>query len=230
MKTAALILLATLAFAVAPYLSAPFTGYDPAAFPVRIERPAVQPAGYAFAIWGLIYLGLLAHAAFGLIARADHPDWQRPRLPLLAALVLGSGWIALALFDPFIATAVILLMALTAIMAFLRADPGRDFWLLSAPLALFAGWLTAASAVSVGVLLAGYGLLSDSAAALAMMALAVALTLLIQRRARRQPLYSAAVVWALIGIAVANGMALPLVTGAASLAALLLGGMALRRA
>lgn len=230
MKTAFLILLATLAFAVAPYLSAPFTGYDPAVFPVRIERPAVQPAGYAFAIWGLIYLGLIAHAAFGLFARADHPDWQRPRLPLLTALVLGSGWIALALFDPFIATAVILLMALAAIVAFLRADTGRDFWLLSAPLALFAGWLTAASAVSVGVLVAGYGLLSNSAAALVMIAIAVGLALLIQRRNPRQPLYSAAVVWALIGIAVANGAALPVVTGAAVLAALIVGAMALRRA
>ena len=204
MKTAFLILLATLAFAVAPYLSAPFTGYDPAAFPVRIERPAVQPAGYAFAIWGLIYLGLIAHAAFGLFARADHPDWQRPRLPLLAALVLGSGWIALALFDPFIATAVILLMALAAIMAFLRADTGRDFWLLSAPLALFAGWLTAAGAVSVGVLVAGYGILSNTAAALTMMAAALVVAFVVQRRNARQPLYSAAVVWALIGIAVAN--------------------------
>lgn len=229
MKSAILLLAATLAFAVAPYLSAPFTGYDPAAFPVRIERPAVQPAGYAFAIWGLIYLGLLAHAAFGLIARADHPDWQRPRLPLLAALVLGSGWIALALFAPFIATAVILLMALAAIVAFLRATPSADFWLLSAPLALFAGWLTAASAVSVGVMLAGYGILSNSAAALAMIVVAVAVTLLIQRRNARQPLYSAAVVWALIGVAVANGAALPVVTGAALLAAAVVGAMALRR-
>ena len=226
MKTASLILLATLAFAVAPYLSAPFTGYSPAAFPVWISRPAVQPAGYAFAIWGLIYLGLLAHAAFGLIARADHPDWQRPRLPLLVALVLGSGWIALALFDPFIATAVILLMAAAAIAAFLRAAPERDFWLLSAPLALFAGWLTAASAVSVGVLLAGYGILSNTAAALAMMAAAFAVAFVVQRRNARQPLYSAAVVWALIGIAMANRadnttVMIASLAGAAALSALI---------
>jgi len=229
MKSASLLVLATLAFAVAPYLSAPFTGFDPAAFPVRIDRPAVQPAGYAFAIWGLIYLGLIAHAAFGLIARTDHPDWQRPRLPLLAALVLGSGWIALALFQPLVATAVILLMAGAAITAFLRATPAQDFWLLSAPLALFAGWLTAASAVSVGVVLAGYGLLPDSAAALAMMAVAFAMAVLVQRRNRRQPLYSATVIWALTGIAVANGSTLPLVTGAALAAALVLGVLALRR-
>ncbi|NTT86562.1 hypothetical protein [Tabrizicola fusiformis] len=229
MKTAFLLLLATLAFAVAPYLSAPFTGFDPAAFPVQIDRPAVQPTGYAFAIWGLIYLGLIGNAAFGLIARADHPDWQRPRLPLIAALVLGSGWIALALFQPLVATGVILLMAAAAVLALLRARPAQDFWLLSAPLALFAGWLTAASAVSVGVMLAGYGLLSNSAAALTMIAVALAVTGWVQGQTPRQPLYSAAVIWALTGIAVANGGTLPLVTGAALAAALVLAVLALRR-
>lgn len=229
MKTAFLLLLATLAFAVAPYVSAPFTGFDPAAFPVQIDRPAVQPAGYAFAIWGLIYLGLIGHAAFGLIARTDHPDWQRPRLPLIAALVLGSGWIALALFQPLVATGVILLMAAAAVLALLRARPAQDFWLLSAPLALFAGWLTAASAVSVGVMLAGYGLLSNSAAALTMIAVALAVTGWVQGQTPRQPLYSAAVIWALTGIAVANGGTLPLVTGAALAAALVLAVLALRR-
>lgn len=229
MKTAFLLLLTTLAFAVAPYLSAPFTGFDPAAFPVQIERPAVQPAGYAFAIWGLIYLGLMGHAAFGLTARADHPDWQRPRLPLIAALVLGSGWIALALFQPLVATGVILLMAAAAVLALLRARPAQDFWLLSAPLALFAGWLTAASAVSVGVMLAGYGLLSNSAAALTMIAVALAVAGWVQGQTPRQPLYSGAVIWALTGIAVANGGTLPLVTGAALAAALVLAVLALRR-
>ena len=47
-----IILLATLAFVAAPSVTPPFMGYDPGMFPVRIERPSVQPAGYAFAIWG----------------------------------------------------------------------------------------------------------------------------------------------------------------------------------
>ena len=52
-RTAPLILLvATLAFIAAPALTPPFMGYDPGLFPVRIDRPAIQPAGYAFAIWG----------------------------------------------------------------------------------------------------------------------------------------------------------------------------------
>ena len=51
MKTSALILfVATLAFMVAPFITPPFTGYDPAQFRVFIERPSIQPAGYAFAI------------------------------------------------------------------------------------------------------------------------------------------------------------------------------------
>ena len=40
-------------------------GYDPGQFPVVIARPSIQPAGYAFAIWGLIYAWLMAHAGFG---------------------------------------------------------------------------------------------------------------------------------------------------------------------
>ncbi len=61
-------------------------------------------------------------------------------------------------------------MAIAALAAFLRADPDRDRWMLSAPTAILAGWLTAASAVSTGVTLAGYGWLSDTAAAGAMLA------------------------------------------------------------
>ncbi len=44
------LLLAILAMVAAPALTPAFTGYDPATFPVRIERPAIQPAGYAFSI------------------------------------------------------------------------------------------------------------------------------------------------------------------------------------
>ena len=47
-----ILLVATLAFIAAPALTPPFMGYDPGLFPVRIDRPSIQPAGYAFAIWG----------------------------------------------------------------------------------------------------------------------------------------------------------------------------------
>ena len=90
MNAKALILLvSTLAFGVAPFVTPPFTGYDPAMFPVYIVRPSIQPAGYAFAIWSVIYLWLIAHAVYGLWKRAGNAAWDAVRLPLAVAVAVG---------------------------------------------------------------------------------------------------------------------------------------------
>jgi hypothetical protein len=198
------LLLAILAMVAAPALTPAFTGYDPATFPVRIERPAIQPAGYAFSIWGLIYLWLLAHAAFGLLKRRNDPAFLRPALPLLVSGLLGSVWLAIASSAPITATFVILVMGGLAMLAYLRADQTQDRWLLAAPLAIYAGWLTAACGVSVGVILAGYGVLSNTGAALLMLAVVIAVALFVQARRPAMPVYGVTVVWAAIGVIVAN--------------------------
>lgn len=205
MKTRALILLlVTLAFGAAPFITPPFRGYDPALFPVRIDRPSIQPAGYAFGIWSVIYLWLLAHAATSIWKRSENPAWNRTRLPLSLAIALGAAWLSIAPVAPLTATATILIMAAAAITAFLRADTGTDRWLLSAPTAILAGWLSAAAAVSTGVVIAGHGLLSDTASAALMIALTLTLATWVQRRQPQMPVYGLTVIWALAGITVAN--------------------------
>ena len=198
------LLLAILAMVAAPALTPAFTGYDPGTFPVRIERPAIQPAGYAFSIWGLIYLWLLAHAVFGLLKRRNDPAFLRPALPLLVSGLLGSVWLAIASSAPITATLVILVMGGLAMLAYLRADQTQDRWLLAAPLAIYAGWLTAACGVSVGVIMAGYGVLSNTGAALLMLAVVIAVALFVQARRPAMPVYGVTVVWAAIGVIVAN--------------------------
>lgn len=198
------LLLAILAMVAAPALTPAFTGYDPGTFPVRIDRPAIQPAGYAFSIWGLIYLWLLAHAAFGLLKRRNDPTFLRPALPLLVSGLLGSVWLAIASSAPLLATFVILVMGGLALLAYLRADQTQDRWLLAAPLAIYAGWLTAACGVSVGVILAGYGVLSNTGSALVMLAVVIGVALVVQARRPAMPVYGATVVWAAIGVIVAN--------------------------
>ena len=51
----------------------------------------MQPAGYAFSIWGVIYLALVAGAVFGLIRRAEHAGWDAARWPLIASLAVGAA-------------------------------------------------------------------------------------------------------------------------------------------
>ena len=209
-----LVLLATLSFALAPAFAPSFMGYDPSMFPVQIGRPSVQPAGYAFSIWGPIYLWLIVHAVFGMWRRTN-PVWEQVRLPHLGALVLGTVWLYIAGGYPLTATVAILAMAGFGITAFLAADLNKDRWLLAAPLGLFAGWLTAACMVSLGVILAGYGWLSDTGSALAMLAVVLAIAVTVQLRRRSMPIYSVSVVWAAIGIAVVNWPANPPVAYAA---------------
>lgn len=57
---AVLTFVATLAFAGSPFLSSGFNGFAADQFPVPQIGAPIQPAGYAFSIWGVIYLWLIA--------------------------------------------------------------------------------------------------------------------------------------------------------------------------
>jgi hypothetical protein len=200
---AVLVAAASLAFAVAP-AAFPFAGFDPDLFPTPQADPPVQPAGYAFAIWGPIYLWLLASAAFGLVRRGDDPGWDRPRWPLAGSLIVGAAWLAVAQTSAIWATVLIWAMLALALLALART-PERDRWLLRAPLALYAGWLTAASWVSIGLVGAGYEIwLGQIGWAVASLLGALVTAGLVLTRLPRIPLYAAAVAWALVAVAVAN--------------------------
>lgn len=208
---ALLLLIVTLCFGAAPLVTPPFTGYDPQGFPVVIDRPSIQPAGYAFAIWSVIYLWLFIHAGYGFWKRARSLDWDATRLPLTLSIGLGTLWLWIANAAPVLATVAILLMLATALAAFLLSDEFYDRWLLSAPLAIYAGWLSAAAAVSTGVVASGYGLLTDFQAAVAMLAFVLALSTLVQWLRPEMPVYGLTVIWALVGIVIANATANPFV-------------------
>ena len=201
---ALILLAATIAFGVAPFVTTPFRGYAPGLFPVLIDRPSIQPAGFAFSIWALIYLGLIGHALFGFLNRRNEPAWDRIRMPLAASIAIGACWLAIAAYYPVTATNGIWLMLVLALLALLRVDPAHDPWLLTTPVAIYAGWLTAAANVSLGVVLAGYGWLTDTQSAAAMLALTLAITVVVQIRRPHAPEYGATVIWALFGIAWVN--------------------------
>lgn len=200
---AILTFVAALFFAASPFLSEGFNGFAPDQFPVPQDDPPVQPAGYAFSIWGVIYLWLIVGTGFGLFQRADAVDWRAGRAPLLVSLAVGSGWIAVAQVSVLAATGMIWVMLLTALLAFLRAGHS-DRWLQREPIGLYAGWLTAAASVSVGLVLAGYGLASETAAAWAGLGLALVLAATVQNMRPESLAYPGAVIWALAGMIVAN--------------------------
>lgn len=200
---AILVAIATLAFAISPLLTTGFSGFTADQFPVPQVNPPVQPMGYAFSIWGVIYLWLIVGAGYGLFRAAEDPDWRAMRPPLAASLMIGAFWIAVANVSPLAATVMIVGMATLAILAMLRAGSSQP-WLQARPVALYAGWLTAAAGVAIGVSLGGYAVMSAQWAAIICLAGVLTVALSVQSARPAEWGYPAAVIWALIGVLAAN--------------------------
>lgn len=200
---ALLAFLLSLSFAASPFFVEGFGGFDPDQFPVPQQDPPVQPAGYAFGIWGLIYLWLILGMAWGLLRAREGEQWHDMRLPLCLSLAVGTAWLAVAVASPVWASVLIWIMLITALAALFMA-PVRDQVWAAWPVGLYAGWLSAASCVSLGLLAAGYGWMDEGTAALVFVGLAIVLACFVQAALNRAPTYGAAAIWALVAVAVAN--------------------------
>ena len=201
---AILVLVTALGFAAGSTFTPGFGGFAPDQFPYPVADLPLTPAGFAFSIWGLIFLALIASGLFGLLKRDTDPAWDRTRWPLIAVQTLGATWVALAVWSPPVATVAIWIMLALALVAAGRSMKSTDTWWLQVPLMLLAGWLTAASWVGLTTLAVGYieGLSQITGSwiglVLALITAIACLTWL------RSPAYAAAVIWALIGVIAAN--------------------------
>jgi hypothetical protein len=192
------------AFAASPLWVPGFGGFDADQFPVPQIDPPVQPEGYAFAIWGVIYLWLIIGSGYGIWRRWSDPAWAAMRLPLSLSFAVGSVWLPVAVRSPVWATVLIWVMLITALWALWRS-PRTDAWAAAWPVGLYAGWLSAASCVALGLLLAGYGFVDQQVAAWIMVGVAIVLAWGVQWTLGHAPTYGVAVIWALVAVGVQNG-------------------------
>ncbi|MBV7379630.1 hypothetical protein [Maritimibacter dapengensis] len=226
---AILLFVAAVTFALGPFMVPGFGGLDPNLYPNPQVDPPVQPAGYAFAIWGPIYLWLIASTGFGLLRRHDVADWDRMRMPLLISLVIGTAWLPIAMISAIWATILIFAMLITAALAMHRA-PERDRWWAVAPVAFYTGWLTAASFASLGLTGAGFGLLLDEVGwAILAILLALGTALFIHAGRRDEWVYFTSVIWALLAIVIKNFGDVWIVAGVALAGAVFLTAIMVRR-
>jgi hypothetical protein len=201
--TALVVFILAVLFAISPFVTGDFGGFDPNQFPIPQIDPPVQPEGYAFAIWGLIYLWLIIGMGFGLWKRREDALWHPMRIALIPSLAVGAIWLSVALKSPVWAAILIWIMLISALIALFRSPP-QDRWFAALPLGLYAGWLSAASCVSLGLLAAGYGYLDETTAALAALFLALVMASAIQSQLGRAPSYGIGVIWALVAVVVHN--------------------------
>jgi chromate transport protein ChrA len=115
-------------------------------------------------------------------------------------------------------------MLITVLGSLYRTKNADPSWAAGWPVALYAGWLSAASFVSIGLLLAGYGILSEVLAAIVALTLATAFALYHQAKLKHWT-YGTAVIWGFVAIAINNFGSQTLLVILALSAVALIGGL-----
>lgn len=168
----------------------------------------VTPAGYAFSIWSLIYLGLLAFSIYQLFP-SNAAKFRNFRSLYITTCALNCAWIFFWHSDQ-IAMSFIVIVALLITLFLInfkarKWDSLAEFWAVNAPFGIYFGWVTAATLVNFAVLLAywqvGLPLAAATALAVGLILLAAALGVAI-RKWLTNYLYPLAIAWALTAIAV----------------------------
>jgi hypothetical protein len=190
----------------------------------------LRSAGYAFSIWGLIYVGLAAFAIYQITPGARN----RPTSNILAwpgaLAVTGCGaWILASTFKrQWTSIGIIVLSAAVLVAGLLHSDSARarasraERLLIVGPLSLLAGWLTIAAALNVLTVLTAKGLIASTGPWGAAGIVTVGLVGGVVGWRLRSPVYVAPIIWGLCGVFIAERQDHPADSTLALLAAALL--------
>ncbi|MGB3790510.1 MAG: tryptophan-rich sensory protein [Phormidesmis sp.] len=190
----------------------------------------ITPAGYAFAIWGLIYIGLIAYSIYQALPAQRHQSaFQKASWGIVGACAVQIIWIYTFLTFHFWLS-VLLILGIAACLAYAYINTRsvkstwKNRWLFQAPIGVYFGWITVATVVNVaGALyvtdvpaedLSTFSSVIDSStggliATGVMMAVSASLAAVVGLR-YRDAAYPAVVVWALSAIAIRNSTLLPI--------------------
>jgi len=171
------------------------------------------PAGYVFAIWGVIYLGLIAFAVFqALPTQRENPRLQATGWWIALGGLANGVWIFLWHFESFALTVVVVLVLLaTLIVTYLRlgigrtAVPAAETWAVRVPFSIYLGWITVATVANVTSLLDdlnwdGFEIAPEIWMGLVLVAVVAIATMM--AFTRRDVAYALVILWALAGVAV----------------------------
>ncbi|MBK9923855.1 MAG: tryptophan-rich sensory protein [Anaerolineales bacterium] len=171
------------------------------------------PAGYVFAIWGIIYIGWIAFTIFQFLPSQK----ESPRLRKLGYLFALSGifnaaWLFTWHYNYFGLGVLVMLTLLGLLIAsYLRLDVNRvsvsrsERWSVDIPFSIYLGWITVAAVANVTdwLYLVQWDAFGIAAPTWAIIMIGVAcIVALLMTITRRDVAYASVLAWSFIGIAV----------------------------
>lgn len=190
----------------------PFNGLNTGEISDRFDVFFV-PAGYVFAIWGLIYVAWLAYAVYqALPANKEDPDLRRIGWLFVLSCAANSIWLIFWHYEQFVLSVLAMLVLLGSLIAiYLRLDVGRApvstgmKWFVHLPFSIYLGWITVATIANITSALdylewTALGISGEVWTAV-MLAVAVIVASILSLT-RGDVAYSLVIIWSTIGIAV----------------------------
>lgn len=173
----------------------------------------LRAAGYAFSIWGLIYLGMIVYGVWQ--AWPSTPQTaviRRFGWPSAVAFFCVGAWVIASALNAKWVTVALIVVALGALLSQLidgwrevRAAGRKDRALVLWPLGALAGWLTVATALNILTVATADGLVGDAPLLWSVLAvLAVAAVGVLVTWRTRLVAYPAPIVWGLVAVFVAE--------------------------
>jgi hypothetical protein len=173
----------------------------------------VAPAGPAFSIWGVIYLGLLAHTVWqALPAQRADARQRRVGYPVAVTLVLNAAWILSAqaglLALSGVVIAALLVTLVWTFLALLGSRPrgAVEAAVLDGTMGLYLGWVSVATVANIASILTEAGVRPgeagrDATAVVVLLVVgAIGALLAVRDGGRLAP--TAAIAWGLAWVAV----------------------------
>ena len=176
----------------------------------------VTPAGYAFAIWGLIYLACLALAAYQLLpGQRPRPEHRRTGWWLVGAFLCSSVWVPIfGTRTIWLSQIVILALVGCLSVATVRltrlgaAASTAERLLLRLPVTFYLGWATLAAFAGLGTTLRSLGMPERAgwvtALSVLLVAVAAAVAAAVVARETAAAGFAFTACWALAAVAVAT--------------------------
>ena len=195
------------------------------------------PAGYVFAIWGIIYMGWIAFTIFQFQpAQKESPRLRRLGYLFAISNMANAAWLFCWHYNLFGLSVLVMLVLLGLLLAsYLRLHVNQtrvsplEYWSVDVLFSVYLGWITVATVANITdwLYFIGWDGFGIPAQTWAVIMLAVASLLgLGMATTRRDVGYLAVLVWAFVGIAVKQTSA-PLVVTSAWIAAALMAGLAI---
>jgi len=186
----------------------------------RTERgtPIIEPAGYAFIIWTLIYAGSAAYAIFQAVpSQTENELFRRIGFWTASAFLGTTSWLVMARCGWIWLTVVCIIWMLASLIPtfseLVRAGSRlttAEYWFVVFPLSVFTGWITVATFANTAAACKESGWLdfvfSEQTWTLVMIVAAGLIASFVTTISRGNAGYALTIIWALVAIAVANVM------------------------